>query len=126
FVTLDLIKNQPKLAKFQFRTNNRWIDESHNHSTIKNFYATNSKNTTHNQEFIINTGKPTILLNNDTSPNPVEHLLHALATCLTTTIIYITTTHKIELTSVESTLTNNMDVRSALNIDDDPHNEFEH
>ena len=35
FATLDLIKEQPELAKFQFRATNRWIDGSHNRSTIK-------------------------------------------------------------------------------------------
>ena len=33
FATLDLIKAQPELAKFQFRASNRWIDGSHNRST---------------------------------------------------------------------------------------------
>ena len=37
FATLDLIKAQPELAKFQFRASNRWIDGSHNRSTIKGF-----------------------------------------------------------------------------------------
>ena len=39
FATLDLIKAQPELARFQFRATNRWIDGSHNRSTIKDFYA---------------------------------------------------------------------------------------
>ena len=37
FATLDLIKAQPELAKFQFRATNRWIDGFHNRSTIKDF-----------------------------------------------------------------------------------------
>ena len=35
FGTLDLIKAQPELAKFQFRATNRWIDGAHNRSTIR-------------------------------------------------------------------------------------------
>ena len=30
FATLDLIKAQPGLARFQFRATNRWIDGAHN------------------------------------------------------------------------------------------------
>jgi hypothetical protein len=37
FATLDLIKAQPELAKFQFRATNRWIDGAHNRSAIKGF-----------------------------------------------------------------------------------------
>ena len=39
FATLDLIKAQPELARFQFRATNRWIDGAHNRSTIQDFYA---------------------------------------------------------------------------------------
>jgi len=46
FATLDLIKAQPELATFQFRATNRWIDGSHNRSTIKGFYAAGGEDTT--------------------------------------------------------------------------------
>ena len=45
FATLDLIKAQPELAKFQFRATNRWIDGAHNRSTIKDFYAAGGEDT---------------------------------------------------------------------------------
>jgi uncharacterized OsmC-like protein len=125
FATLDLIKAQPELAKFQFRASNRWIDGSHNRSTIKDFYAAGGEDTTRSEEFVIDAGEPAILLGTDTGPNPVEYLLHALAACLTTTIVYVAAARKVELTSVESTLTGDMDVRGALGVDDEPRNGFE-
>ena len=48
FATLDLIKAQPELAKFQFRATNRWIGGAHNRSTIKGFYAAGGEDTTRN------------------------------------------------------------------------------
>ena len=48
FATLDLIKEQPELAKFQFRATNRWIDGAHNCSSIKNFYAAGGEDTSRN------------------------------------------------------------------------------
>ena len=39
FATLDAIKAQPEIAKFQFRARNRWLGGAHNRSTIKDFYA---------------------------------------------------------------------------------------
>ncbi len=125
FATLDLIKDQPELAKFQFRASNRWIDGSHNRSTVKGFYAAGGEDTTRSQEFVIDAGEPAILLGSDTGPNPAEHLLHALAACLTTTIVYVAAARKVELASVESTLTGDMDVRGALGVDDGPRNGFE-
>ena len=125
FATLDLIKDQPELAKFQFRVSNRWIDGSHNRSTIKGFYAAGGEDTTRSEEFVIDAGEPAILVGTDAGANPAEHLLHALAACLTTSIVYIAAARKVELTSVESTLTGDMDVRGALGVDDEPRNGFE-
>jgi uncharacterized OsmC-like protein len=125
FATLDLIKDQPELAKFQFRASNRWIDGSHNRSTVKGFYAAGGEDTTRSEEFVIDAGEPAILLGSDTGPNPAEHLLHALAACLTTSIVYVAAARKVELTSVESTVTGDMDVRGALGVDEEPRNGFE-
>ena len=125
FATLNLIERQPELARFQFRASNRWIDGSHNRSTIKSFYAAGGEDTTRSEEFVIDAGEPAILLGSDTGPNPAESLLHALAACLTTTIVYVAAARKVELTSVESTLTGDMDVRGALGVDDGPRNGFE-
>src|SRR5215203_2696980 len=125
FATLDLIKAQPELARFQFRATNRWIDGAHNRSTIKGFYAAGGEDTTRSDEFHADAGEPAILLGTDTGPNPAEFLLHALAACLTTSIVYVAAARKVRLTSVESTLTGDMDVRGALGVDEEPRNGFE-
>ena len=99
FGTLDLIKDQPELAKFEFRATNRWIDGAHNRSTIKSFYAAGRRG--HDpaaQAFVLDAGEPAILLGTDTGPNPAESLLHALAACLTTSIVYVAAARKMELT----------------------------
>ena len=125
FATLDLIRAQPELARFQFRACNRWIDGSHNRSTIKGFYAAGGEDTTREEPFEIDAGEPAILLGSDTGANPAEYLLHALAACLTTSIVYVAAARKVELTSVESTVTGDMDVRGALGVSDEPRNGFE-
>jgi uncharacterized OsmC-like protein len=125
FATLDLIKAQPELAKFQFRATNRWIDEAHNRSTIKGFYGAGAEDSTRGEEFQLNAGKPSILLGSNSGPNPVEYLLHAVAACLTTSIVYVATARKVELGSVESTLTGELDARGAFGLDDEPRNGLE-
>ena len=125
FATLDLIKAQPELARFQFRATNRWIDGAHNRSAIKGFYAAGGEDTTRSEEFQLDAGEPAILLGSDTGPNPAEYLLHALAACLTTSIVYVAAARGVKLKSVESTLTGDMDVRGALGVDDRRRNGFE-
>jgi uncharacterized OsmC-like protein len=125
FATLDLIKEQPGLAKFQFRASNRWVDGAHNRSTIKGFYAAGGEDASREEAFELDAGEPAILLGADEGPNPAEYLLHALAACLTTSIVYVAAARKVGLTSVDSTLTGEMDVRGALGVDDEPRNGFE-
>ena len=48
-----------------------------------------------------------------------------MAACLTTSIVYVAAARKVELSSVESTLTGDMDVRGALGVDEEPRNGFE-
>ena len=125
FATLDLIKDQPELARFQFRASNRWLGGAHNRSTIKGFYAAGGEDESRSEAFEIDAGEPAILLGTDTGANPAEYLLHALAACLTTSIVYVAAARKVQLTSVESTLTGEMDVRGALGVDEEPRNGFE-
>ena len=125
FATLDLIKAQPELARFQFRATNRWIDGAHNRSTIKGFYGAGAEDNTRDEAFQIDAGEPAILLGSNSGPNPVEHLLHSLAACLTIAVVYVATARKVKLTSVESTLTGELDARGAFGLDDGPRNGFE-
>ncbi|HWT26262.1 MAG TPA: OsmC family protein [Solirubrobacteraceae bacterium] len=125
FATLDLIKGRPELARFQFRASNRWLGGAHNRSTVKDFYAAGGEDSSRREAFELDAGEPAILLGADTGPNPAEYLLHALAACLTTSIVYVAAARKVELTAVESTLAGDMDVRGALGVDPEPRNGFE-
>jgi uncharacterized OsmC-like protein len=125
FATLDLIKEQPELARFQFRATNVWISGAHNRSTIKGFYGAGAEDTSRAEPFQLDAGEPAILLGTDTGPNPAEYVLHALAACLTTSIVYTAAARKVRLTSVESTVTGNLDARGAFGLDDEVRNGFE-
>lgn len=125
FGTLDAIKAQPELGKFQFRARNRWIDGAHNRTTIRGFYGAGQEDTSRAEEFTIDAGEPAILLGTDTGPNPAEALLHALAACLTTSLVYVAAARGVHLTEVESTLEGDMDVQGALGLSDDHRNGFE-
>jgi uncharacterized OsmC-like protein len=125
FATLDAIKAQPELGKFQFRARNRWIDGAHNRTTIKDFYAAGQDDASRATAFTIDAGEPAILLGKDTGANPAEHLLHALAACLTTSLVYVAAARGVKLTEVESSLEGDMDVQGALGLNDDYRNGFE-
>jgi uncharacterized OsmC-like protein len=125
FGTLDAVKADPELATFRFRARNRWLGGAHNRSTIRDFYAAKGEDTSRQQAFELDAGEPAILLGADTGPNPAEYLLHALAACLTTSLVYVAAARGVHLTEVESTVEGEMDVQGALGLDDDYRNGFE-
>jgi uncharacterized OsmC-like protein len=125
FATLDAIDAQPELGNFTFRVRNQWIDGAHNRSTIKGFYGAGQEDTTRTVAFELDAGEPQILLGVDTGPNPAEYLLHALAACLTTSLVYVAAARGVRLTEVSSTLEGEMDVRGALGLSDEVRNGFD-
>ena len=124
FATLDAIKQQPELARFQFRARNVWLGGAHNRTTIQDFYGAGQEDASRPQAFSIDAGEPAVLLGTDTGPNPAEALLHALAACLTTSLVYVAAARKVTLTRVESTVEGDMDVRGALGLSDAVRNGF--
>jgi uncharacterized OsmC-like protein len=124
FATLDAITDNGELGAFTFRAGNRWLNGAHNRSTIKGFYGAGGEDTTRTEAFLLDAGEPAVLLGTDTGPNPAEYLLHALAACLTTTLVYSAAARKVRLTEVESTFEGDMDVRGCLGLDDAYRNGF--
>ena len=124
FGTLDAIGAQPELGAFTFRATNQWLDGAHNRSTIKGFYGAGGEDTTRTDSFLLDAGEPAVLLGTDTGANPAEYLLHALAACLTTTLVYSASARKVRLTEVTSVFEGDMDVRGCLGLDDAYRNGF--
>jgi uncharacterized OsmC-like protein len=122
--TLDLVRAQPELGVFQFRATNEWLGGTHNRSTIQGFYAAGGEDSSRSAAFHVDAGEPAILLGVDDGPNPAEYLLHAVAACLTTAIVSVAAARKVVLTSVESSVTGDMDVRGTLGLSDEVRNGF--
>lgn len=122
--TLDAIGSQPELGAFTFRATNRWLNGAHSRSTVKGFFGGGGEDETRTEAFLLDAGEPAVLLGTDSGPNPAEYLLHALAACLTTTLVYDAAMRAIRLHEVESTFEGEMDVRGRLGLDDAYRNGF--
>lgn len=116
FTTIDSIKAAPAIAKFTFRILNRWEGASQNCSTVSAFYGAGQEQS-RTKPFVLKADEPTVLLGNDKAANPVEHLLHALASCLTTSMVYHAAARGIHIEEVESSLDGDIDLHGFLNLD---------
>lgn len=124
FATLDAVKAQPELARFQFRARNRWVSGTHSRGHIHDFYGAGQE-LKHGHEFAFDADHPTVLVGNDNGPTPVEFVLHALAACLTAGLINIAAARGVTLTEVESTVEGDIDLQGILGLSDSVRNGYE-
>ena len=123
FATLDAVKAQPELAKFQFRATNTWVLGTHNVSTIDGYYGAGQE-LGRDGGFRFDADHPPVLTGSDHGPTPVEFLLHALAACLTAGLVNIASARGVTLTSVSSTVAGNIDLLGILGLDRDVRNGY--
>lgn len=125
FETIEAVKQDKELAKFRFRASNQWVDGSINRSTIQGFYGCSAEDTTRDEPFVLDADEPRVLLGEDKAPNPAEYLLHALASCLTTSTVYHAAARGIEIEAVDSKLEGDVDIRGFLDLSKDVRKGFE-
>jgi len=118
FATIDAIKDTPSLASFQFRLANSWVGGGENRSRIDGFHGAGAE-LRHAQPFELVNDEPPVLLSGDTAPNPVEYVLHALAGCLTTSLVYHAAAHGIAVHAVGTRFEGDLDLRGFLGLSKD-------
>jgi uncharacterized OsmC-like protein len=115
--TIEAVKNNPALAAYRFRLNNEWIRGGHNQSLIKGFFGNGEEDNSRVESYIYASDEPEVLLGQDNAANPVEFVLHALAGCLTTSIIYHASARGYKIDRLTTALEGDMDIRGFLDMD---------
>ena len=96
YATLDALKEQPELGALRVPRPNQWVDGSHNPPRSRGSTppaAWNQRARGVECRRRRNCHPP----RHGQGPNPAEYLLHALAACLTTAVIYVASARKSEL-----------------------------
>ena len=106
-------------AKFQWRATNHWLDGELSRSEIKDFFAGNNEDSTRKEAFTLDADEPPIASGQNRAPNSMEYLLHALATCLTGTLVNHAAVRGVEIEAVDSSYAGDMDVRGLFGLADD-------
>jgi uncharacterized OsmC-like protein len=117
FATLNAVKGQPEIAKFQFRARNTWQSGTHSRSEISGFYGA-LQEMGHKHVTAVESDHPEVLVGKDNAPTPVEYLLHAIAACLTSGIGNIAAARGVELSKVSSTVEGDIDLLGILGLAD--------
>ena len=117
FQTIDVIKENPSIAKFNFRAKNQWVSGGENRTTVNDYYGA-GKIHVRSKPFVFTKDEPPVLLGTDHGANPVEYALTALAGCVTTTLVYWAAAKGVKLNKVESTLEGDIDLQGLLDLDE--------
>src|SRR5438270_10443226 len=116
FATVDAVKTAPAAANFKFSIENQWEVGSHNYSIVDEFYGAGRQHS-RSQAFVLRSDEPAVLLGDDSAANPVEYLLHALAACITTSMVYHASARGIRIHAVECSLEGDIDLQGFLALD---------
>jgi hypothetical protein len=103
FQTIDLVKENPELARFKFRAQNTWINGTHNRAMVKDFFGALKEDDTRDP-MVFDLDEPPILCGENKGANPVEYLLVALSGCLTTSMVAHAAAKDITLEKVSSAM----------------------
>ena len=117
FATLDAVKGQNEIAKFQFRASNTWVNGTHNRSQLSGFFGA-MQEMEHKNVTVLDADHPAVLVGEDHGPTPIEFVLHAIAACLTSGVANIAAARGIQLQKVTSTVEGDIDLLGILGLSD--------
>jgi uncharacterized OsmC-like protein len=124
FATINVVKENPPLAKFQFRTKHRWLKGTHSRGTIETFSGAGGEHT-HKTTFTVDADHPAVLVGDDNAPLPVEYILYGLGACIIGGIANIAGARGVTLTEVEASIEGDMDLRGILGLSSEVRNGYE-
>jgi uncharacterized OsmC-like protein len=122
--TINAVKGQPELAKFQFRASSRWLAGTHSRSRSEAFSGAGGTHR-HEHDFQFDADHPKVLVGGGAGPTPVEYLLHGLAACLTAGIANVAAARGVKLREVESTVEGDIDLRGIFGLSDEVRNGYQ-
>jgi len=113
--TIGEIERNPELAQCKFRVRNQWVTCDDNRSEAHDFYAAGAERK-HKQVFKLRAGDPELMGGTDEGANPVEFLLSALASCMTTTFAYYAALNGEKIEKMESTYEGDLNLQGLLGL----------
>ena len=109
----------PEIGKSSFRVSNQWLEGTRSRSTVQGFYTNGAEDTSRSRPHLVDADQPAFLYGDDTAPNPVEYVLHALCSCLCVTLVAHAAVQGIQLGAVETEAEGDMDARGFFGISDE-------
>lgn len=115
--TIDAIKKDPSIARFKFRSHTTWTGGARSETRIQGFSGPGGEDSSRESPLILHGDEPPVLLGDNSAPNAVEAVLHALASCLSVGFVYNAAAKGIRVDALDFDLEGDLDLRGFLGID---------
>jgi uncharacterized OsmC-like protein len=122
--TREAFADDPSLASFSFRVRNRWTGGCGSSTDVDDYFGV-CEERRRQTPFHVSSDLPAVLLGTDTAPSAVEYLLHAMASCLTTTFLQLATVLRFSIEHVEVRIEGSIDLRGVYETTDDCRSSFQ-
>ena len=113
----------PAAAEFTWRATCSWVHGTHSSSTVESFSGLGQEHS-HLSTFTFDADHPECFASEDKGATPAEHVLVALASCLTAGVAAVAQFREIQLRAVTATVEGHMNVLGILGADPDVRNGY--
>lgn len=117
--TIGHVRDNPDLARFEFRARNEWLSGGRSRTKIQSFTHAGEENSSRSEAFVLEGDEPPVLLGQNKAPNAVEAVLHALASCLAVGFVYNAAARGIEVQGLTMALEGELDLHGFLGLSDE-------
>ena len=100
----EAFADAPEIAQFQWRSTVSWVNGTHSRSDVETFFGFGEEQR-HSRTFAFDIDHPLQFAAQDNGITPVEYVLVALGGCLTAGIAAVAQQRRIQLRSVQATVT---------------------
>ncbi|MGH9133347.1 MAG: OsmC family protein [Ilumatobacteraceae bacterium] len=114
----------PEAAEFTWQARTSWVHGTYSRTTVDGFSGLGEEHR-HTQPFSFDIDHPECFASEDRGATPVEVVLTALGGCLTAGVAAVAQHRGIQLHSVTTTVSGNMNVLGILGADPDVRNGFD-
>ena len=117
--TVNAIKKNPDIARFQFRTDTEWVNGGRSRSRAQGFFGAGTEDDSRKKPFTIEGDEPPVLLGSNTGPNAVEAILASIGSCLAVGFVYNAAAQGIKVKSLKFTIKGDIDLHGFLGLSEE-------
>lgn len=119
----EQLSGAPEAAEFTWRATCKWQNGTYSRTFIDSFAGLGQEQA-HRATFVVDADHPECFASEDRGATPAEHVLAALASCLTAGVAAVAQNRGIQLHAVTATIEGHMNVLGILGADPDVRNGY--